>query len=196
MRRIALLLVAALAFPAGLLLVAPDCASACSCAMTGGTPQQRAEIALSESTTVFAGEMVGVDPPSDAPITNSAAPVTVTFQVSEAWKGCEQDTLQVTTARSSVSCGYEFREGEEYLVYASQGNQVSLCSETKPLSKAAADLEVLGAGAEPEDEALPDTGGAPGASYPAPVRMVAAILAMVVGLALAGKFMHGFHRSH
>src|SRR5918997_5865445 len=41
-----------------LLALLPDCASACTCAAIGGSPQERAERALKESSAVFAGEVV------------------------------------------------------------------------------------------------------------------------------------------
>ena len=46
------------------------------------------------------------------------ATVTVSFQVSEVWKGPQPVTLEVSTSRDGASCGYPFKEGQEYLVYA------------------------------------------------------------------------------
>jgi hypothetical protein len=65
------------------------------------------------------------------------------------WKGPERETLEVTTPRGGAACGYPFKEGQEYLVYAyrkEESLKVALCSETTPLSKASADFEVLGNG--------------------------------------------------
>jgi hypothetical protein len=62
-----------------------------------------------------------------------------------------------------ASCGYPFREGQEYLVYAYSGKrglEVDLCNGTQRLTEAEADLEVLGAGQKPMGgEALSDTSG-------------------------------------
>ena len=71
--------------------------------------------------------------------------------------------MEVRTPVSGISCGYHFEEGQEYLVYAGKGMSVNLCSETKPLSKADADLAVLGDGEKPEDDGdvLNDTSGGP-----------------------------------
>jgi hypothetical protein len=75
----------------------------------------------------------------------------------------------VNTANQGSACGYPFKEGREYLVYASerqQGLEVDLCGETRPLSEAGADLAVLGSGEKPKDgggEALNDTSGVVGA---------------------------------
>ena len=149
-----------------LLALLPDCASAYSCALLGNSPEERAERALKESTAVFAGEVVEIDRPS-LPLKSSIDPVTVTFRVSESWKGPERGMLKVRTPVSGVSCGYSFRSGESYLVYASEasivegeGLEVLLCSETKPLSEASADLEALGNGeALGSGGALADTSG-------------------------------------
>ena len=137
-----------------LLALLPDCASACQCAMPPASQSQQeiAKQALSDSAAVFAGEVVEIDRPS-RPLKSSIDPVTVTFRVSESWKGPVRGMLKVRTPVSGVSCGYSFRSGESYLVYASEasivegeGLEVLLCSETKPLSEASADLEALGNG--------------------------------------------------
>jgi hypothetical protein len=141
--------VAAVALVAFVLLaLLPDCASACSCAGYLAAPQERAQRALKESTAVFSGQVVniGTGEPGGA---WRPATVTVSFQVSEVWKGPQPETLEVSTPRDGASCGYPFKEGQEYLVYAYGKEElfkVSLCSETKPLSEASADLEALGNG--------------------------------------------------
>lgn len=137
----------------GAAMVAPGCAHACSCAGPAGSPERVAEQALSGSSAVFSGKVVDIDWPL-LPI-SSAAPETVIFRVSEVWKGPERATLEVKTAVSDVSCGYPFDAGESYLVYAHDDGgdgdvtSASLCSSTKPLSEAGADLEALGPGAAP-----------------------------------------------
>ena len=173
-----------------LTVLLPDCASACSCAALPGTPQERATRALSESTAVFSGEVVDVDepPPATTMIEGTMAFImpsgkaTVTLRASEVWKGPRQQTVTITTgADSDIGCGYPFVEGEEYLVYATgDGPSVSLCSETKPLSEAKADLEALGDGEAPEPGgALSDTSG--GVSVGA--------MAGLAGLVMAGSFL-------
>lgn len=73
------------------------------------------------------------------------------------WKGPEQETLEVRTPSAGPSCGYPFKEGQEYLVYAygkEEPFKVDSCGETTPLSEASADFEALGNGA-----VLSDTSG-------------------------------------
>jgi hypothetical protein len=136
----------------GLVALLPDCASACTCAWSSAAPQERAERALKESTAVFAGEVVNI---------SKGEPLTVSFQVSEVWKGPEQETLEVSTSSQGSACGYPFSEGRKYLVYA-EGKRmlVHICGETTPLSKASAHLEALGNGKTlGSDGALADTSG-------------------------------------
>jgi hypothetical protein len=76
--------------------------------------------------------------------------------------------LEVNTQRGvGWSCGYDFEEGQDYLVYASgkgEPFETSICDRTKQLSKADKDLAILGNGEEPKDggEALTDTSGVVG----------------------------------
>jgi hypothetical protein len=145
----------------GLVVLLPDCASACSCG-GGGSQKEIVEWALSHPGAVVSGEVIEVDKGSSSS--------TVTLQVSEVWKGPQQETLKVYTPSYGAACGYPFKEGQEYLVYAYWGNQgtpprpglkVDLCSSTKPLSNAGEDLALLGKGEKPNNsaEALNDTSG-------------------------------------
>ena len=137
-----------------LFVLSANAASACSCLPT--TPQQ----SLQNSEAVFSGRVVDVTEQSPAerrPGRRNEDPnflngVKVTFEVSEVWKGNSERRLVVTTSDSSASCGYSFQEGQEYLVYASEEDaqlKTGLCSGTKRLSDARADLAVLGEGETP-----------------------------------------------
>ncbi len=85
------------------------------------------------SDVVFAGTVVSID-------WNLSTPIT--FAVSHVWKGPSAATLRLHTSTSESSCGFTFREGEKYLVYAWWNGQLStgLCSGTKPLSQAQSDI--------------------------------------------------------
>ena len=155
-----------------LLLLLPDCASACSCM---GVPIQRY---ISSSDAVFSGEVVdlqntGMFGPRD----------TVTLRVSEVWKGTDQGTLEVSTPSQGSACGYAFEEGQEYLVYAygKQDLKVDACGGTTHLSKADEDLALLGNGEKPKDggDDLTDTSG--GVSVRAMVG--------IAGLAMVASFL-------
>jgi hypothetical protein len=166
----------------GFVFLIPDCASACTCGSTSSNGQKEIESELSSSEAVFSGEVVDFEKGSSI-----AAPwptETVSFRVSEVWKGPERETLGVSTATQGSACGYAFKEGREYLVYAygKQDLEVDLCSRTKPLSEAGADLALLGNSSEkPKEggEALSDTSGG----------VSAGALVALAGLALAASVL-------
>jgi hypothetical protein len=174
-----------------LLVLLPDCASACTCMIpsSGQTQQEIAKQALSDSAAVFAGEVVDI---------SAGEPLTVSFRVSEVWKGPERGTLEVTTSSQESACGYPFEEGREYLVYAGQGykdesvrrpsdrTMVSICGDTKPLSKASAHLEALeNGGTSGGIGTLSDTsGGVPRLGIVAMAGLAIAAVASVVLLRL------------
>src|SRR5919107_5714550 len=145
-----------------LVLYPPKCAHACSCVLHPGSQKERAERALSSSDAVFSGEVVDLQKGTSASRMFGPSD-TVTLRVSEAWKGTDQGTLEVSTPSQGSACGYAFEEGQEYLVYAygKQDLKVDACGETKQFSKADADLAVLGNGEKPTngDDALNDTSG-------------------------------------
>jgi hypothetical protein len=177
-RPLAALVSFVLATVLGVLALAPDCASACSCAIVG-SQKERVEQAISDSKAVFSGEAVDFE---KGAVATFGPTETVSFRVSKVWKGPEQETLEVGTQVFGASCGYPFKEGQEYLVYAYEGKRgltVDLCTETKELSKAGADLALLGNSSEkPKDageEALSDTSG--GFSVGAMVGMAGLVVA-------------------
>ncbi len=147
----------------GAVFLIPDCASACTRAIESN-PKERVEFAVSDSAAVFSGKVVDFEKGADS--TTIFGPIeTVSFRVSEVWKGPQRGTLEVSTPTQGSACGYAFKEGQEYLVYAytgKQGLETDLCSSNKPLSKAEADLALLGNSSEkPKDggEVLADTSG-------------------------------------
>ena len=127
------------------LMMAPGPALACSC-VRPGTPSEE----LAKSAVVFAGKALSVrEYERKGDIVSGMDPTTVEFEVSRIWKGDSYQTVYLATARSGASCGFTFVEGEDYLVYSVNGTQVSLCSRTRELSRAAEDLSVLGEGSSP-----------------------------------------------
>jgi hypothetical protein len=144
------LLIFTLTLVAGLWAASPERALACSCMMPG-TPAQE----MDRSVAVFAGRVVSINAPVGIVI-SSADPVVITFDVSQVWKGPEEATIRLTTARDSASCGYEFTTGQEYIVYAyhsEEGLSTGLCTRTNRLENAADDLAALGQGVVPQPAA-------------------------------------------
>ena len=172
-----------LAVLGGVFLLSPQCAYACQCTMPPGG--QDPERVLADSEAVFSGEVVEIE--------KDLQTSKVTLRASEVWKGPQRETLEVSTPRDGATCGYPFKEGQEYLVYAytgKQGLEVDLCNGTQRLTEAEADLEVLGAGKKPNrgGEALSDTsGGVSGGAMVGVVGLVmAASLLLVVRLVRTG----------
>jgi hypothetical protein len=93
---------------------------ACSC--VGGESRHEA---LERSAAVFAGVPVAAnDVMAGALYVSSADPIVYTFVVSSVWKGDIEDTLRVASERDGSSCGYEFRLGQDYLVFANRRHGV------------------------------------------------------------------------
>lgn len=71
----------------------------------------------------------------------------VRVKVHELWKGTESSELVFFTSRSSAECGYPFRVGERYLMYAfrlEEGSyEISLCTRTAPRVAADEDVSAL-----------------------------------------------------
>ena len=119
---------------------------ACSC-----IPPRPPLEALARADAVFAGQVVSISEPKGlfgGWFASSIDPVTVEFRVNAVWKGEIYETMFIKTAWSSASCGFEFAQGEQYIVYAREGS-ASLCSRTKSINKASEDLMALGEGVAP-----------------------------------------------
>lgn len=133
------------------LIVGETSARACSCA-----PPKSPSIEQERAAAVFSGGVTAVK--EQKATSNSSGMMEVVFDVDKAWKGVNSRTIIIFTASNSAACGYGFRVGVDYLVYAygAEGQlRTGLCSRTKRLSEARADLDELGSGEEM-------SGGAPG----------------------------------
>lgn len=173
-----------------LLTVRPQVTYACSCVI----PPSPLE-SMEKSTAVFEGTVTSMKKSSKL-VQSSGDPMYVTFLTGAHWKGEVGEQVTVSTAQSSASCGFEFTEGERYLVYARGGAEgadgtggggadgadgkngaegangnakltVSLCSRTTLYSNAQEDLNELGAGMSVGSPTEPP-GGAGGDDAAAP----------------------------
>lgn len=111
------------------------------------------------SDAIFEGTVTTVKSSTGLLSSSSAKAVKASFQVNEVWKGLVTPTIEVLTAAGSDSCGYEFVEGERYLVYAKatgKALEVSLCSQTVLHSKADEQFLVLGSGSLPPQPSVED----------------------------------------
>jgi hypothetical protein len=135
MPRLLALLLVAIAFS-----VRPS--AACSCIESGAACED-----YWKASAVFLGRVQAIARHSvKPPALRILADRRVTFTVLEAFSGVEQGTVEVTTGSGGGDCGFPFREGAEYVVYARRSTPgapltVGICSRTREVSRAASDLE-------------------------------------------------------
>jgi hypothetical protein len=125
------------------ILVGAKSSFACTC-----VPPQSASQELKRATAVFSGKVVEIKRHKQP--SNLFGTVEVIFEVKKVWKGVDETRVSVFTSSQSSACGYGFKEGRTYLVYAHGSAEerlaTSICSRTRRLKDAREDLEELGAG--------------------------------------------------
>ncbi|HXW08675.1 MAG TPA: carboxypeptidase regulatory-like domain-containing protein [Vicinamibacterales bacterium] len=140
---------AALAWACALTLLAGGRpAEACTCAPSGPPCQ-----AYWQADAVFAGRVDEVAPVSGF---DGFRRRRVTFTVAEAFTGVDTPQVVVWTGSGGGDCGFRFKTGATYLVYASRDTDrelsTGICSRTRLLERASADLDyarTAAAGAAP-----------------------------------------------
>lgn len=114
-------------------------AEACSC-MASGPPCQN----FFTVQAVFVGTVREITRTTD-PQRPPSRQFRVEFEETNAFKGADPATQTVLTATDGAACGFPFKVGERYVVYASQSKpgaplHVYVCSRTRHVSEAADDL--------------------------------------------------------
>ncbi|OME80161.1 hypothetical protein BK120_20230 [Paenibacillus sp. FSL A5-0031] len=134
------------------LLIIPSNVQACSCVKPGTVEESKIK-----SDAVFEGTATSVKTSSQSLFRSSERAVKASFQVNEVWKGHVAPTLEVKTPESKDSCGYTFKVGERYLVYAkTTGKSLqALCSATLLHSEANQHIKLLGIGSLPPQPDIP-----------------------------------------
>jgi len=129
----------------------PSIASACSCAELPSVEEE-----LDRSQAVFSGKVIDVREKKSLKgyITKS-----VLFEVTNTWKGVTQSQIIITTGQGGGDCGFDFKEGQEYLVYANESTMYGekslvtiVCDRTNELGSSHEDLAILGEGHPPIEE--------------------------------------------
>ena len=125
------------------LLLVPSAASACSC-MPSGPPCQ----ALFQSDVVFVGTVKSIATDEEAGSDQRLfGRRLVTLSLDRGIRGVKGSTVAVRTGQGGGDCGFDFKEGQTYLVYASRHPDgwlsAGICSRTRPLSQAADDLAFI-----------------------------------------------------
>ena len=129
----------------------PSTTSACSCAELPGVEEE-----FEHSKAVFSGKVVDI---REKRSLNGYTSKSVLFEVTNTWKGVEQSQIIITTGQGRGDCGFDFKEGEEYLVYANESTMYGaeslvsvICDRTNELSSLQNDLAILGEGQPPIEE--------------------------------------------
>ena len=94
----------------------PSITSACSCAELPSVEEE-----FERSQAVFSGKVVDV---REKRSIKGYQTKSVLFEVTNTWKGVKQSQIIITTGQGGGDCGFEFKEGQEYLVYANRINDV------------------------------------------------------------------------
>lgn len=121
-------------------------ARACSC-FTPGQPCQ----AFGAAAATFVGTVLDVrtnQPKPGAKDEIDWTPRVFKFAVLQPYAGVAGTEVEVATGQGGGDCGYGFRKGETYLVYAYGGGNgkplvTGICTRTRPVAEASEDLEFL-----------------------------------------------------
>lgn len=121
-----------------LILAGARDAGACSC-LPSGPPCQ----SFFQVQAVFAGTVKSVAPTPRVPM--ALENVRVEFEDATPFRGVEGASHTVFTASDSAACGYTFKPGERYVVYAYRSKpgeplRTGICSRTRPIAEAGDDL--------------------------------------------------------
>lgn len=119
----------------------PQEAYACSC-----VADEFFEDSYANADAVFVGTVTSFENESG----NGAETRDIRFGVTKVFKGSADAEQTLETPNNSAACGYEFTEGESYLVFANRWGEetvgpltVSLCSRTELESDAATEIAAL-----------------------------------------------------
>ncbi|MFE8700017.1 hypothetical protein ACFYKX_05190 [Cytobacillus sp. FJAT-54145] len=131
------------------LTIAPSTGYACSCAGPSSVIEE-----LEHSKAVFTGIVLDI---RERKSFEGYVTKKVLFDVSLSWKGVSESQIIIVTGQGGGDCGFEFRIGEEYLVYANKSPlygenealSTGICDRTTEISVAAEDILILGKGETP-----------------------------------------------
>jgi|TARA_B100000767_G_C19483988_1_gene417393 hypothetical protein len=103
---------------------------ACSCIRTNESLSVKVEKAFTQADLIISGTVVGIKKFKEGKYIFSGNPVIYEFEITKTIKGkIKKEIVEIASAESGASCGYNFEIGKSYLVYARKSNQYS--SKTK-----------------------------------------------------------------
>ena len=126
---------------------------ACTCVDLGDPLKDKVAWWLKGSTAAFSGETIKLEKIA------GTREMIATFSVDEFWKGDLSTIVEVKTPIDGASCGYDFRIGTAYLVYASKVSDTlvtGLCGGNRRRYEAVGEgqINILGKGKVPEKKKL------------------------------------------
>lgn len=131
-------------------LYLPQIADACTCAPYPDDLEKAVTMAYEKGNSYFEVDVIFLgDVTAIRNRTNGAlAQHEVTFSVRNRWKGSIPDIVSVRTNDGEIACGYKFKEGNSYLVFAhwdEQQQQLAtfMCDLTRSEAKAKGAIGVL-----------------------------------------------------
>jgi len=148
------LLAALVATTVGTLLLPTGPVFACSC-----VPPEPPPTAFAQAKAVFVGTVTGITGQGLAPslvelVRRWLSPSSphafygrrVSVRVTDSWKGVTTANVELQTGYSSADCGYDFIVGNQYVIYAYQGQaslETNICRRTIDVASGASDLQYL-----------------------------------------------------
>jgi hypothetical protein len=127
------------------ILVSWSSAFSCTC-ISNGPPCQ----AYGNTAVVFVGTPIEVKTTTreNAGVESRYPQRLFTFRIEEHFRGLDAAQVEIRTGMGGGDCGYDFKVGERYLVYASFNAAnglfaTSICTRTRPVSAAGEDLEYI-----------------------------------------------------
>jgi hypothetical protein len=135
-----------------ILLCSPQAAKACSCAAYPDDIEKAVTMAYAQADVIFLGDVTA----KRSRFLGILRQREVTFRVRDRWKGSITDTTLVRTNIGEAACGFNFKKGNSYLVFAhwvrqKQHLMTSFCDLTRTEAKAKgaiSELDRLTKGAE------------------------------------------------
>lgn len=95
------------------LLASAENSYACSCFSSSEPREKQIEEAYLKAGAVFSGRVISIRQSR----TNKSY-FTVRFKVAKSWKGASRGVIAIDTEKDSAMCGFYFKNGKKYLVYA------------------------------------------------------------------------------
>lgn len=120
-----------------LFLCLPQATQACTCAAYPDDLEKAVTLAYAQADVIFLGDAMAMR----SRFRGFVRQREVTFRVRDRWKGSIPDTTLLRTNIGEAACGFNFRKGNSYLVFAHWDPQerylmTSICELTRTEAKA------------------------------------------------------------